>query len=170
MVCCLFGHRDAPVHIRPLLEQVLGQLITEYRADTMMVGQQGAFDRMASGVLRHFCRQYPFLKCCEVLAYPPREKREKEALQTILPEGDRMCSAKIRYCVAQLLDGGSRGYRRALHDTLPRRNGSNPRVRHAHRQEDNQHRGNIADCRMAQSHLRQSASVCSIHFPTINKT
>ena len=87
MVCCVFGHRDVPADIRSLLEHELERLVKKLRVDTVFIGRQGAFDRIAAGVLRRLCEREVRLKCCEVLAYLPRGRSEAGEFETILPEG-----------------------------------------------------------------------------------
>lgn len=87
MVCCLFGHRDAPETVRPLLEQTLEKLIVHQQANTFLIGQQGAFDRMAASVIRQLCEKYPHVRCREVLAYFPRKKSAADISESIIPCG-----------------------------------------------------------------------------------
>lgn len=87
MVCCIFGHRDAPVRSCAQLERVLERLVAERQVDTVLIGKQGDFDRMAAGAIYRFWERYPQMKCCEVLAYFPRGRSDAEDFETILPEG-----------------------------------------------------------------------------------
>ena len=47
MTCTFFGHKDAPQEIRPLLRDVLLDLIEHQGVTQFYVGNQGSFDRKA---------------------------------------------------------------------------------------------------------------------------
>ena len=49
--CFLIGHRDAPNMLREKLEKAIAEAITEYRVTEFVVGQYGAFDKMAASCL-----------------------------------------------------------------------------------------------------------------------
>ena len=43
-VCTFFGHRDCPNTIKPLMREVIIDLIENQNVDTFYIGQQGSFD------------------------------------------------------------------------------------------------------------------------------
>ncbi len=87
MVCSFFGHRDASATIREQMAEAAEQLIQD-GADLFLVGNQGAFDAMALGILRQLKKQYPNIRYYVVLAYLPQDRME-EFLEdeTMFPEG-----------------------------------------------------------------------------------
>ena len=50
--CTFFGHRDCPSSIKPILREVLIDLIENHTVDMFYVGQQGAFDGIVRSVLK----------------------------------------------------------------------------------------------------------------------
>ena len=90
MVCCFFGHKDAPESIKPTLEQAIENLIISKGVDSFLVGNQGAFDAMALSVLRQLKQKHPHISYNVVLAYMPKEQVEYDLYEfgeTMLPEG-----------------------------------------------------------------------------------
>lgn len=86
-VCTFFGHRDTPENIEPILSVNIQTLILANLANTFYVGNNGSFDCMVKSILREMQWKHPHITCCEVLAYPPGEKREPiEDLPTIYPD------------------------------------------------------------------------------------
>lgn len=86
MRVALFGHRDAGEAVLPLLEKTVRFLIEKEKADVFYVGTQGAFDRMAQGLLYRLCSEYAHIEAVAVLAYPPQAGKEGPLLaQTLLP-------------------------------------------------------------------------------------
>ena len=57
--CTFFGHRDSPASIRPQLRALLMELVERQGVTTFYVGNHGAFDAMAAGVLRELKLLYP---------------------------------------------------------------------------------------------------------------
>ena len=87
MTCTFFGHKDAPQEIRPLLRDVLLDLIEHQGVTQFYVGNQGSFDRMALKMLKEFEKPYS-IAYDVVLAYLPRKTDPFfTAYYTILPEG-----------------------------------------------------------------------------------
>lgn len=70
MVVTFFGHRDAPESIRPRLEEEIRGLIAR-GASLFLVGNQGAFDRMAFGILSACQKEKPGIRVLLTLAYRP---------------------------------------------------------------------------------------------------
>lgn len=88
MACCtFFGHRDCPETVRPKLRAVLVDLIEHHGVDRFYVGRQGAFDRMAQGVLRELAGRYPHIQCTVVLERLPTRYIEVSGIDTIFPAG-----------------------------------------------------------------------------------
>lgn len=72
--CFLIGHRDAPVMIREKLEKAIAAAITDYGVTEFVVGQYGAFDRMAAGCLAEAKKAHPGLRLVLLLSYHPAER------------------------------------------------------------------------------------------------
>lgn len=72
--CFFIGHRDAPEAIYPALEAAVEQSITEWRINCFVVGQFGAFDRMAARAVKAAKQKYPFARLLLLLPYHPAEK------------------------------------------------------------------------------------------------
>ena len=74
MIATFFGHRDAPDTIKPILREKIIDLIENKGGDLFYVGNQGAFDRTAIGVLRGLKKEYPQIQYYVILAYVPHNK------------------------------------------------------------------------------------------------
>ena len=72
--CFLIGHRDAPVMIREKLEKAIAAAITDYGVTEFVVGQYGAFDRMAAGCLAEAKKAHLGLRLVLLLPYHPAER------------------------------------------------------------------------------------------------
>ena len=89
MICTFFGHRDTPESIKPLLREVLLDLIENQEVKQFYVGNQGNFDAMVRRLLRELSAKYP-IRYNVVLAYMPEKRGEfntADYSDTILPEG-----------------------------------------------------------------------------------
>ena len=87
MTCTFFGHRDAPTEIKPLLKNVILDLIENYDVTQFYLGNQGNFDTMARNLLYEI-GQFQNIKYDIVLAYFQINKDPLLAeYNTILPEG-----------------------------------------------------------------------------------
>lgn len=71
MTCCLMGHRQVPERLQPILLHTLELCINEGKVSEFLVGNQGAFDRMAFSVLKVLHKMYPHIHYVRVLAYRP---------------------------------------------------------------------------------------------------
>ena len=69
MTCFIFGHRDAPERIFPLLKQCVEQHIYEHGVTEFIVGHYGAFDRMAASAVREAKRLHPNISLVLLLPY-----------------------------------------------------------------------------------------------------
>lgn len=91
MVCCFFGHRNAPGSVRDALTHAITDLITNRSVTNFYVGDQGQFDSMVRRVLRGLKKKYPHISYSVVLAYMPGQKseydREEESEETLYPDG-----------------------------------------------------------------------------------
>lgn len=90
MVCCFFGHKDAPASIISALEYAIENLIQNAGVNEFLVGNQGCFDGMVHRVLKKAKNKYPSITYHVVLAYMPKEKNRYslyEYGETILPAG-----------------------------------------------------------------------------------
>lgn len=79
--CFLMGHRDAPKTILPELLAALERHITAYGVTEFLVGQHGAFDRLAAGAVMQLKEKHPGIRLVLLLPYHPGERK------TVLPEG-----------------------------------------------------------------------------------
>ena len=87
MTCTFLGHRDAPAQIKPLLRQVIIDLIEHHGVTRFYVGNQGNFDAMARNLLAELAQAYP-IHYDVVLAYLPKENDPSlDGSHTILPDG-----------------------------------------------------------------------------------
>lgn len=87
-ICGFCGHRDAPSSIRSALESAIERYIVSGQVDTFYVGNQGAYDRIVTGILQKLKKKYADIQYYVVLAYLPGKKRAyADEIPTILPEG-----------------------------------------------------------------------------------
>ena len=87
MNCTFFGHRDTPPEVKPLLREVLLDLIEQQGVKKFYVGNQGKFDAMAHSLLSDFEHSHG-IQYDVVLAYLPKNTDPFfETYYTILPEG-----------------------------------------------------------------------------------
>lgn len=87
MICCFFGHRDAPESIEAELETQILDLITNKSVTTFYVGNQGGFDAKVYHILRKIKKQYTNINYSIVLAYLPTPSTLYDYDETIYPEG-----------------------------------------------------------------------------------
>lgn len=89
-VCTFFGHRDCPNTIKPLIREVIIDLIENQNVDTFYVGQQGSFDFLARSVLAKLADEYPHIRYSIVLAQLLQKNKTFDPLDassSLLPEG-----------------------------------------------------------------------------------
>jgi len=68
--CCFFiGHRDAPERVMEHLAEAVERHIVEYGVTEFVVGQYGAFDRMAARVVREAKQRHPEVSLVLLLPY-----------------------------------------------------------------------------------------------------
>lgn len=90
MVCCFFGHKDAPASVISSLEYTVEDLVQNAGINEFLVGNQGGFDGMVHRVLKKMKSRYPSITYHVVLAYMPKEKDEYplcEYGETLFPCG-----------------------------------------------------------------------------------
>ena len=74
MTCFLIGHRDAEEAIMPQLEQAIRTHIVDYGVTEFVVGQYGAFDRMAARIVVKEKPLFPEISLSILLPYHPYER------------------------------------------------------------------------------------------------
>ena len=79
--CFFIGHRDAPSDLYPSILSAVEEHIVQYGVTEFLVGQYGAFDRMAAKAVIQLKEKYPDVVLTLLLAYHPGEKKVE------LPEG-----------------------------------------------------------------------------------
>lgn len=102
MLCFFIGHRDASSSLMPQLELAVKKHITDYGVTNFVVGQYGAFDRMAARVVIEAKKVFPNVTLSILLPYHPseREVRAPEGYDsTFYPPG--MESVPRRFAIAQ---------------------------------------------------------------------
>ena len=72
--CFLIGHRDVPGELREKLARAIGEAIVRNDVTEFVVGQYGAFDRMAAGCLAEAKKAHPELRLLLLLPYHPVER------------------------------------------------------------------------------------------------
>jgi uncharacterized phage-like protein YoqJ len=86
--CTFFGHRDCPDTVKPVLQKVLLDLITNNGVEMFYVGHQGQFDALVHRTLLELKQQYPQINYTVVLAYMPCKAMSADGYtNTMLPEG-----------------------------------------------------------------------------------
>ena len=73
MTCTFFEHHDTPSTIKPLLRQVIIELIEQRGVTRFYVGNQGNFDAMAHSLLAELIQTYQ-IHYNVVLTYLPKKK------------------------------------------------------------------------------------------------
>lgn len=79
--CFLIGHRDVPGELRERLAKAIDEAIVWDGVTEFVVGQYGAFDRMAAGCLVEAKKNHPELRLELLLPYHPAER------PVVLPAG-----------------------------------------------------------------------------------
>ena len=73
--CFFIGHRDAPSDLYPSILFAVEEHIAQHGVTEFLVGQYGAFDRMAVKAVIRVKGKYPDVKLILLLAYHPGEKK-----------------------------------------------------------------------------------------------
>lgn len=87
--CFFIGHRDAPEEVYPALRAAVEQHVTAYGVTEFLVGERGAFDRMAAAAVREVKERYPRVRLTRLLAYLPagQERLPAGFDGSLYPEG-----------------------------------------------------------------------------------
>ena len=73
--CFFIGHRDAPADLYPFILSAVEEHIVQHGVTEFLVGQYGAFDRMAAKAVIQVKEKYPDVTLTLLLAYHPSEKK-----------------------------------------------------------------------------------------------
>lgn len=83
--CFFIGHREAPESIAPLLAEVIERHISEMGITEFVVGNYGAFDRMAAHQLALAKEKHSEINIMLLTPYHPAERK------IYLPKGFEIC-------------------------------------------------------------------------------
>ena len=88
-LCFMFGHRDAPASILPEIERAVERYHLEYGIDEFVVGNHGAFDRMAAQAVRTVQKRHDIRLTLLTAYHPSTQKKEMlEGYDSVLyPDG-----------------------------------------------------------------------------------
>ncbi len=87
IICTFFGHRDAPNTIKPLLREIVLDLIENQEVNQFVVGNQGNFDTMVRSLLTELEHSHG-IRYEIVLAYFPKQGDPLvNDDHTLLPDG-----------------------------------------------------------------------------------
>lgn len=89
-ICTFCGHRQVKESVRAPLAEAVEALIVNRSVHGFYVGNNGAFDRMALGVLKELKAKHPHIRYYVVLAYMLGRKEKypfESHADTIYPEG-----------------------------------------------------------------------------------
>lgn len=75
MICFFIGHRDAESRLMSQIEDAVNRHITEYGVTEFVVGQYGAFDRMAARAVIDAKKIFPQISLSILLPYHPFERK-----------------------------------------------------------------------------------------------
>ena len=100
MPVTFFGHSDTPESIRPQIKETIRKTI-ENGEKVFYVGNQGSFDRMATGVLAEIKEEYPDIEYYVVFAYLP-DSNMLYNCPTIFPE--KAATAPKRFAISKRND------------------------------------------------------------------
>ena len=75
MLCFFIGHRNATTQLMPRLESAIKKHICDYNVTDFVVGQYGAFDRMAARAVINAKKIYPGISLSILLPYHPAERK-----------------------------------------------------------------------------------------------
>ena len=85
--CTFFGHRYADNKLKPHIDRIIEELITQKGVKLFYVGTHGEFDRMVWKVLKEKEKQHP-IEVLLVLCYMPSPKTYfPTGTKTVLPDG-----------------------------------------------------------------------------------
>lgn len=99
--CTFFGHRTTPDHIRPLLKEVITDLIKTKGVTTFYIGNAGNFDHMVIRTLKELTNDFNGIHYHIVLAYLPQKKRHDvytDFSNSLLPAGIEKVPPRFAIC------------------------------------------------------------------------
>lgn len=73
--CCFIGHSEIRENIAQALAEAVERHITEYGVTDFLVGNYGAFDRMAAAAVKEAKTRYPGIHLFLMLPYRPEQGR-----------------------------------------------------------------------------------------------
>ena len=85
--CFFIGHRDTPERVMESLTAAVERHIVEYGVTEFVVGQYGAFDRMAVQAVREAKQRHPEVSLTLLLPYYCSKKNDGEWDSTFYPPG-----------------------------------------------------------------------------------
>ncbi len=97
MTCTFFGHKNTPDKVKPILREIIIELIETKGVTEFFVGNHGCFDGMVRRTLKELKVIYPEIDYSVVLAYLPKEKDEygfDDYTDTVFPEGFELVHPK----------------------------------------------------------------------------
>lgn len=101
-ICFLFGHSNAPYEIHPEIEKAVERHYQEYGIRHFVVGQYGAFDRMAGAAAKAVRERYDDMRLSLLLTYHPAIRpveTPKGFDGTLYPEG--MESVPLKFAIVR---------------------------------------------------------------------
>ena len=72
--CFFIGHREAPDNILEQLQATVEKHIVEYGVTDFIVGQYGAFDRLAAAAVKNAKKRHPLITLSLLLPYHPHDR------------------------------------------------------------------------------------------------
>jgi len=82
MICTFFGHREIPSDIYDNLKDTITDLVENQGVTRFLVGHNGGFDRMVTGILKELGGKYSHIRCETVIS----DMTVESELDTLFPE------------------------------------------------------------------------------------
>ena len=76
-LCFMFGHRDTPASVMPEIERAVETYHLVHGINEFVVGNHGAFDRMAAQAVRSVQKSRPGIRLTLLLAYHPSTQKKE---------------------------------------------------------------------------------------------
>ena len=93
--CTFLGHGNTSEDVKPLIKQVIVNLIEKEDVNNFYVGNHGNFDRWVYWVLKELSQEYNNINYAVVLAYLSNKKEDVIYKKTIYPEGIELTPKKF---------------------------------------------------------------------------
>ena len=93
--CTFLGHGNTSEDAKPLIKQVIVNLIEKEDVTNFYVGNHGNFDRWVYSVLKELSKEYNNINYAVVLAYLPNKKEDVIYKKTKYPEGIELTPKKF---------------------------------------------------------------------------